>query len=190
MAETKQKNKRTKEQVEASISQSEASKCCALNNEEIQKPTLEPLTNDYIVQVASAVHGELIFKSKNTGYKVKWNEFGETNSFTIRDLFDMRNGSRDFFTRNWITIEDPRADEVYKILGVDKFYGHIRSVKDVDTLILNTPTEEMKDVISELPSNSKEVVAKRAYELKKSNILDSAKKIDVIEASTHIKFED
>ena len=198
MAETK---KRTKKMPEQAVAEAPAVKAEASFIEEVTpvaeikavaqvKEVLPPITNDYIVQVASAFHGKLIFKSNNTGFKIIWNEFGEENSFTVRDLFDMRNGHREFFTRNLITIEDPRADEVYRLLGVDKFYTHIRSVKDVDKLILDTDTDEMKEVIAELSHNNKEVVAKRAYELKKENILDSAKRIDAIEESTQIKFEE
>lgn len=196
MAETKKRTKRVAEQaaVEASAEKAEASfieeSPVAKIPAPVIKEELPPITNDYVVQVASAFHGQLIFKSKNTGFKMKWNEFGEENSFTVRDLFDMRNGSREFFTRNLITIEDPRADEVYKLLGVDKFYNQIRSVEDVDTIILDMDTDEMKSVISELSYNNKEVVAKRAYDLRKENILDSAKRIDAIEESTQIKLEE
>lgn len=196
MAETKKRTKKVQENtvVEASVIETEASfiKEPSITETEtmVKKEPLPPITNDYVVQVASAFHGRLIFKSNNTGFKIIWNEFGEENPFTVRDLFDMRNGHREFFTRNFITIEDPRADEVYKLLGVDKFYTHIRSVKDVDNLILNEESEKMREVIAALSPNNKEVVAKRAYELRKENILDSAKRIDVIEESTHIKLED
>ena len=196
MAETKKRTKKVQENtvVEASVIETEASfiEESSITETEtmVKKEPLPPITHDYVVQVASAFHGRLIFKSNNTGFKIIWNEFGEENPFTVRDLFDMRNGHREFFTRNFITIEDPRADEVYKLLGVDKFYTHIRSVKDVDNLILNEESEKMKEVIAALSPNNKEVVAKRAYELRKENILDSAKRIDVIEESTHIKLED
>ena len=196
MAETKKRTKKVQENtvVEASVIETEASfiEESSITETETMVKTepLPPITHDYVVQVASAFHGRLIFKSNNTGFKIIWNEFGEENPFTVRDLFDMRNGHREFFTRNFITIEDPRADEVYKLLGVDKFYTHIRSVKDVDNLILNEESEKMKEVIAALSPNNKEVVAKRAYELRKENILDSAKRIDVIEESTHIKLED
>lgn len=196
MAETKKRTKKVQENtvVEASVIETEASfieePSITETETMVKKEPLPQITNDYVVQVASAFHGRLIFKSNNTGFKIIWNEFGEENPFTVRDLFDMRNGHREFFTRNFITIEDPRADEVYKLLGVDKFYTHIRSVKDVDNLILNEESEKMREVIAALSPNNKEVVAKRAYELRKENILDSAKRIDVIEESTHIKLED
>lgn len=195
MAETKKRTKKVQDSkvAEASVENTEASvfeESIAEENLGVKAEPVTPITNDYIVQVASAFHGKLIFRSKNTGYKVIWNEFGEENTFTVRDLFDIRNGNREFFTHNWITIEDPRAEEVYKLLGVDKFYGQIRSVKDVDKLILETETEEMQDVISSLSANNKEVVAKRAYELRQENILDSAKRIDAIEESTHFKLEE
>lgn len=195
MAETKKRTKKVQDSkvAEASVENTEASvfeEPIAEENFGVKAEPVTPITNDYIVQVASAFHGKLIFRSKNTGYKVIWNEFGEENTFTVRDLFDIRNGNREFFTHNWITIEDPRAEEVYKLLGVDKFYGQIRSVKDVDKLILETETEEMQDVISSLSANNKEVVAKRAYELRQENILDSAKRIDAIEESTHFKLEE
>ena len=196
MAETKKRTKKVQENtvIEASAIETEASfieePSITETETMVKKEPLPPITNDYVVQVASAFHGRLIFKSNNTGFKIIWNEFGEENPFTVRDLFDMRNGHREFFTRNFITIEDPRADEVYKLLGVDKFYTHIRSVKDVDNLILNEESEKMREVIAALSPNNKEVVAKRAYELRKENILDSAKRIDVIEESTHIKLED
>ena len=197
MAETKKRTRKVAEKAieEAPVIETEASFVKEDDSEKevktfIKQEELPPITNDYVVQVASAFHGKLIFKSPNTGFKMIWNEYGERNSFTVRDLFDMRNGNRGFFTHNWVTIEDPRADEVYKLLGVDKFYGQIRSVEDVDKIILDVEAEELADVISSLSANNKEVIAKRAYELKKDNILDSAKRIDAIEESTHIKLEE
>lgn len=191
MADTKNKNtakkepKKTVKMMEAPVEETGASVV-----EPKKQEQLPPITNDYVVQVASAVHGELIFVSKTTGYKVKWNEFGEQNPFTVRDLFDMRNGNRGFFTNNWITIEDPRADEVLKLLGVDKFYPYIRSVNDVDTLILDTEADEMSEIVSRFPQNTKELVAQRAFELKEDGVLDSAKTIKAIEEATNMTLDE
>lgn len=186
-AETKKRNPAKKEPTKTVKKEAPAVEAGASFDQEEKLP---PITVDYVVEVASAVHGRLIYKSATTGFKMIWNEFGERNTFTVRDLFDMRNGHREFFVHNWITIEDPRADEVLRFLGVDKFYPYIRSVNDVDELILETEAEEMVEIVSNFPETMKTVIAQRTAELEEEGVLDSAKIIKAVEEATNIKFED
>ena len=62
-----------------------------------------------VIDVQSCIIGKLIWKSKRTGYKIVWNEYGEKNPMTVEDLLDMRNGDRRFFERNWVILDGDRA---------------------------------------------------------------------------------
>ena len=150
----------------------------------------EPITNDITVDVASAVNGELTWVSKRTGYKVIWNEFGEKNPLTVADLLDMRNGDRAFFVNNWVTIEDPRADKIMKHLGIDKFYNFIKSVDDLDEIILSKSPDAIKTILPKFSYSLKETVILRALELKKEGILDSSRRIKALEDGTGMTIEE
>lgn len=150
----------------------------------------EPIANDITVDVASAVNGELTWVSKRTGYKVIWNEFGEKNPLTVADLLDMRNGDRAFFVNNWVTIEDPRADKIMKHLGIDKFYNFIKSVDDLDEIILSKSPDAIKTILPKFSYSLKETVILRALELKKEGILDSSRRIKALEDGTGMTIEE
>ena len=155
----------------------------------IEEPKVEPITNDLTVDVASAVNGELIWVSKRTGYKVIWNEFGEKNPLTVADLLDMRNGDRAFFVNNWVTIEDPRADEIMKHLGIDKFYKLIKSVDDLDEIILGMDPDKIKTALPKFSYSLKETIILRAQELKNEGRLDSSRRIKALEDGTGMEID-
>lgn len=155
----------------------------------IEEPKVEPIASDLTVDVASAVNGELIWVSKRTGYKVIWNEFGEKNPLTVADLLDMRNGDRAFFVNNWVTIEDPRADEIMKHLGIDKFYKLIKSVDDLDEIILGMDPDKIKTALPKFSYSLKETIILRAQELKNEGRLDSSRRIKALEDGTGMEID-
>lgn len=173
----------------ASVEQTEAAAIKQKKAAKIEEPKVEPITNDLTVDVASAVNGELIWVSKRTGYKVIWNEFGEKNPLTVADLLDMRNGDRAFFVNNWVTIEDPRADEIMKHLGIDKFYKLIKSVDDLDEIILGMDPDKIKAVLPKFSYSLKETIILRAQELKNEGRLDSSRRIKALEDGTGMEID-
>ena len=173
----------------APVEQTEAAAIKQKKAAKIEEPKVEPITNDLTVDVASAVNGELIWVSKRTGYKVIWNEFGEKNPLTVADLLDMRNGDRAFFVNNWVTIEDPRADEIMKYLGIDKFYKLIKSVDDLDEIVLGMDPDKIKAVLPKFSYSLKETIILRAQELKSEGRLDSSRRIKALEDGTGMEID-
>lgn len=141
------------------------------------------VTLDTMVDVASCVYGELIWVSPKTGYTIIWNEFGETNPMSVSDLIDMRNGTRAFFERNWVTIESPIAEEVMKYLQVDRFYKSIKSTADLMEVFTYEP-EDVGAIISNLSDTMKEVFARYAAQRVKTGELDSNAMINAISTAT------
>ena len=165
----------------APVEQTEAAAIKQKKAAKIEEPKVEPITNDLTVDVASAV--------KRTGYKVIWNEFGEKNPLTVADLLDMRNGDRAFFVNNWVTIEDPRADEIMKYLGIDKFYKLIKSVDDLDEIVLGMDPDKIKAVLPKFSYSLKETIILRAQELKNEGRLDSSRRIKALEDGTGMEID-
>lgn len=191
MARTKKEiDKEKMVEQEVSVEQAEAASAKPKKVVEPKIEKEEPITNDITVDVASAVNGELTWVSKRTGYKVIWNEFGEKNPLTVADLLDMRNGDRAFFVNNWVTIEDPRADKIMKHLGIDKFYNFIKSVDDLDEIILSKSPDAIKTILPKFSYSLKETVILRALELKKEGILDSSRRIKALEDGTGMTIEE
>lgn len=173
----------------APVEQTEAAAIKQKKAAKIEEPKVEPIANDLTVDVASAVNGELIWVSKRTGYKVIWNEFGEKNPLTVADLLDMRNGDRAFFVNNWVTIEDSRADEIMKHLGIDKFYKLIKSVDDLDEIILGMDPDKIKTALPKFSYSLKETIILRAQELKNEGRLDSSRRIKALEDGTGMEID-
>ena len=101
----------------------------------------------------------------------------------------MRNGDRAFFVNNWVTIEDPRADEIMKHLGIDKFYKLIKSVDDLDEIILGMDPDKIKTALPKFSYSLKETIILRAQELKNEGRLDSSRRIKALEDGTGMEID-
>ena len=149
----------------------------------VQMKKLEPVALDEMIDVQSAVFGQLIWISKKTGYQLIWNEFGECIPMSVADLIDMRNGTREFFERNWVVLCGERAQAIMDYLQISKFYKNFRSIQELDEIFTYEP-DEISSVIGEMKPDTKENVARRAFALVASGELDSRKVIDAVEKAT------
>lgn len=150
---------------------------------EKKKLTLADVKLTDLVEVQSCAYGKLIYLSKKTGYKIIWNNFGESEYLTVEELLSMRNGQRKFFENQWLIIAGENADDVINFLQLEKYYKNISSLDDFDE-IFNYSPDEISGILEKLSDGTKETVARRAYALVQSGELDSKKIIDVIENIT------
>lgn len=145
----------------------------------------------YEIPVKSNVAGGLVYvSSKNRGYEYVWDHTGDIAYMEYGELLSMRNSYRKFFENNWITIEesDYTAEEVYKALGVDKYYSFTFGSMD-DIFTMNE--KQLSDVVPTLTKGFKENIVNRAKDLYKegSDIFDSNKKVRMFEKIFDMTFE-
>lgn len=152
--------------------------------------TKKPVSLDEVVDVQSCVGGQLIWVSPRTGYKIKWNEFGNINPMTVSDLLDMRNGStRVFFEKNWVAILGDRAEDVMEYLQIKKYYKTSYSADDIDQILTTYEPDEVEAVVSKMPTSLKNTVVFRVREMKANEDLDSYQVIAAVERAVGIKIE-
>lgn len=145
-----------------------------------KKFTLEDFPLLKVVNVRSNFKGTLIYVSKKTGYEVEWLEYGESNYMTIEELQVMRNTQRKFFENNWISLDDPDAEDILRFLQVDKYYEHAINVDELDD-VFTWGVDRILEDIPQMASGTKESIAYRAIELIGSRDLDSIKTIEALE---------
>ena len=148
-----------------------------------------PLTYD--IPCRSGVQGGLVYVSKKNGYEIYWGSYGAIEYLTFDELVAMRNGHSRFFKDNWIFFEDAEdytAEEIYKALGVDKFYTSILEIDDIDEVLSLNP-EALEEKIKNVPSGVRDAIVTRAKQLmlEESDVMDSNKKIKVIEDTFNVE---
>lgn len=122
------------------------------------------VTPQEIVDVQSCVKGRLVFRSGRTGYKISWNKFGDINPMQVSDLLDMRNEAVGFFTKNLITVCGDRAGDVLDYLQVSKYYREVKTLDDLDDMILGDP-KELSVALGSMSQSQKDAIVQRARAL-------------------------
>ena len=148
------------------------------------KRKLDPHT---IVSVRSGFNGTLIYKSKHTGERFEWSEFGEEQDMELQELRNAKASSnKAFFENNWFVIEDP---EIVEYLGVERYYRNSLNIDEFDSVFKLTPAEAVKR-INALPKGQKLSVVYRARKLIEEGVLDSIKMIDALEKCLNVELID
>ncbi len=155
----------------------------------IQNTVRIPL--DTIVPVTCNVKGKLIYVSKKiSGYTINWDTFGSTEYMDLAELVSMRNSDRRFFEDNWIICEDTdeySAMQIYDFLKVTKYYEHVFTPENIDSVFDLTPNDIIR-IVSALSNGMKETIAVRAKEKIDLKELDSNSKIEALEAALSMVF--
>ena len=136
-----------------------------------------------VIDVQSCIIGKLIWKSKRTGYKIVWNEYGEKNPMTVEDLLDMRNGDRRFFERNWVILDGDRAQDIMDYLQISKYYTVMSDLDKIDDIFTHNP-EEIAAIIEKFGDGMKETIARRAAVLISDGKIDSLKVTSAVGTAT------
>lgn len=138
------------------------------------KKNLDP--NMYVT-VKNGFNGTLVYKSKKTGERFVWSEFGDEQEMELNELKSARNSFKSFFINNWFLFDDP---EIVEWLGVSQYYKHALTAKNFDKLFKKSPAE-IEKTIEELSVGQQKTVAFRAKQLIEEGIIDSMKVINVLE---------
>ena len=130
------------------------------------------------VTVKNGFNGVLVYKSRRTGERFVWQEFGDEQDMELMELKSARNASKDYFINNWFLFDDPA---VIEWLGVGRYYKHALNTKSFDELFFKEP-DEIKATMAELSKGQKRSVAFRAKQLIDEGTIDSIKTINALES--------
>lgn len=136
-----------------------------------------------IVTVKNGYQGMLVYKSKKTGERFVWENFGDEQDIELSELKSAKNSYKSFFINNWFLIEDP---DVIDYLGVGQYYSNALSYEEFESLFAQTP-EEIEKRLSRLSSGQKRSIAYRARKLISEGEIDSNKVIATLEKCLSIE---
>jgi hypothetical protein len=141
---------------------------------------VEPTT---MVRVISNCVNPLVYSSKRTnGMVIEWDTYGSENFMDVAELIAMRGSDRRFYEDNWIVFEDSdgfTAQELYKAVGVNRYYMFAISPKELDKVFEKNPTE-IREIISKCSKGMKETIHERAKLLRDAGRLDSYVKVKAV----------
>lgn len=129
------------------------------------------------VYVRNGFQGSLNYKSRRTGERFRWNEYGDEQEMELRELRSAKNTDKKFFINNWFMFEE---DWILDYLGVRQYYKHAIPIDKFDD-IYSLPPAKLKEKILAMSKGQQKSVAYRAQELIRSEAIDSRKVIAALE---------
>lgn len=138
--------------------------------------------HDYVT-VRNGFNGQLIYKSKRTGERLIWDEFGAEQDMELQELKNAKNSSRMFFENNWFLIDDP---EIIAFLGLERYYKNALGYDDFDTLFRMNPSE-IERRIKSLPSGQKANVIHHARQRIAEGKIDSLRVVNALEKALGVE---
>lgn len=143
-------------------------------------PELDP--NMY-VSVRNGFNGKLIYKSRKTGERYVWEEFGDEQDIELRELRAAKTSYKAYFENNWFLIDDP---DVIEYLGVSRNYADALNYEEFDKLFEMKP-DEIEERISKLSKGQQASLKYRARQLVREGGIDSIKVINALERALGIE---
>lgn len=130
-----------------------------------------------IVTVYNGFQGRLVYRSKKTGERFVWDEFGAEQDMELSELKSARSSSKKYFINNWFMFDDP---EIIAYLGMTQYYKFALRLDEFDKLFAKS-VPEIEDTISKLSAGQKKSVAYRAKQLIAEGGIDSNRVIATLE---------
>lgn len=153
------------------------------DNREDVKIRVRQITQDMYVTVRNGFNGVLVYKSRKTGERFQWDEFGSEQEMEIQELKNAKNSNKAFFENGWFLIDDPA---VIAYLGLERCYQNTLSYTEFDELFSLDP-EGIRARLAKVPKGQRLSIAYRAHQMISDGLIDSLKAISALEESLGIK---
>ncbi len=134
-----------------------------------------------IIAVRNGFQGKLVYKSKRTGERWCWDEFGAEQDMELSELKNARNSCKKYFINNWFMFDE---DWIVDYLGLRKYYEFSVPIDDFDDLFVKAP-DELTHLVSNMSDGQKKSVAYRARQLVAEGAIDSNRVINALEEVLH-----
>lgn len=131
--------------------------------------TRKTIPLDALVYVKNLTGGVLIYQDTRTGYTYTWQGYGEEIPIEMRELVNMKNTNRKFFTENWIEMDIA----VLRDLRMDEFYKDYLSYDDIEKLL----SKFSDDLVEKLRQASP--VIRNSVGLRAMQLIDERKLTDI-----------
>ena len=138
---------------------------------------VKEISPDEYVVVRNGFQGKLIYVSPRTRERFVWNNFGDEQEMTLRELRSARNSCKGFFKNNWFMFDEPW---IIDYLSVKNFYRNAIPLNEFDNVFTKSP-EEITELLGKLSAGQKQSLSYRARELIRTEVIDSRKVIAALE---------
>lgn len=140
---------------------------------DFDKTSDEKIGDDVRILVKSLVFGKLLVKLKD-GSVYQFNRAGEAQEMTMRELREIKGNQQNFFKNQWLFILgvsesnttkcDATPADVYKALGVDKFFRSYIDPTSFGDVCSFKPSEiEMRTKLISPQAKGNLIIALRSY---------------------------
>ncbi len=159
------------------------------NTEKVTKPKEKLVLKDTDeVVVKSNVFGELIYINDRTGDQIVWENYGDEQVLSAKDIRDMKAKQQSFFKEGWISIIDSSCvnfdeytlKDVYDALQIGRYYADDLVSFDLDT-VFTLSEDALKKKVANMSNTVKRTVIIRANDKIRDGSLDSIKKVKLLE---------
>ena len=145
--------------------------------EERKTFTPKAFNPDQIVTVRNGFQGRLVYRSRKTGERFVWDEFGAEQDMELSELKAARSSGKKYFINNWFMFDDP---EIIAYLGMTQYYKFALKINDFDKLFEKS-AGEIESTINKLSAGQRKSVAYRAKQLISDGTIDSNRVISTLE---------
>lgn len=142
--------------------------------------TIDP---DQIVTVRNGFQGRLVYRSRKTGERFVWDEFGSEQDMELSELKSARSSNKKYFINNWFMFDNP---EIVEYLGLSQYYKFALSIDEFDDLF-GKSADEIESVVNRLSAGQKNSVAYRAKQLIADGAIDSNRVIATLEKCLNVE---
>ena len=145
---------------------------------EEKKPLVpKDIDPNQIITVKNGFQGRLVYKSKRTGERFVWDEFGAEQDMELSELRNARNSNKKYFINNWFMFDEQWIAEY---LGLSQYYKFAIPISEFDKFF-EKPAAELEKALDKLSKGQKQSVAYRARQLISEGAIDSNKTIATLE---------
>lgn len=153
---------------------------------ETKKEEKRVITGDTEVTVYNNTHGGLIYSAKKgTGY-LNLENFLDSDTLTVDELQQMRNGHRRMLDEGWIFVDD---EEVLDYLRLGKVKESVKSPEFLTELLANETPQKVKEVASKLSKSSQTTLFKELRRLYEEQEISNIHVIRAVEEALGLNAE-
>ena len=145
-------------------------------------PIKRELDPHMYVTVKNGFNGTLVYRSKRTGERFIWREFGDEQDIELQELRSARNADKIFFVNNWFLFDDP---EIIEWLGMERYYKYALDSKEFDKIFTKKP-DEIEKIVSALSEGQRKTLIFRTKQMISEGKIDSIRVINALEKSLSV----
>lgn len=135
---------------------------------------------DDLIPCKSMVQGEMIYKSRKSGNKYVWSNYGDVTEVEYQDLMGLRAARSKYIFAPLIIIEDEELLNEIRWKDVKKLYENLYSIADIYNA-LDLPNPQFRAALEKMPNSFRKAVSSEVSRRLDEGLFDSIQKVKIID---------